>query len=427
MSRNRSILHACHALAFGESVRLHSATRSYRGSDRLHKTAHSLFSEKILLAWIEEVVELYFMALSCDFIQSTNNSIRLPETAFPTVDDFVKDIKKGGVGAMELCAMHMKTQGQYLARSLSFRGATFEIIKEDLPEDFITMYDACTVLWSRIVAEMNSPSAGLSGIEARQARSRMWNAHQRFWAQMCMAAKVKPTVEAAEEALRHGCCVVIGLQNTGESVTTDVGSKGQQDEPASSSESIVRQFLAHHCNSMSDSARSALLGELSKIKLPNNPLDEIIFRLGGPTKVAEMTGRKHRYEFVKGKWVYVSRTKDRISTDSINVFERKKFQTGEKLVAIISEAASTGISLQADRRARNHRRRVHITLQLPWSAEKAVQQMGRTHRSNQISAPAFKLMLSPIGGEWRFASTVANRLQSLGALTQGISWPYIAY
>jgi hypothetical protein len=63
-----------------------------------------------------------------------------------------------------------------------------------------------------------------------------------------------------------------------------------------------------------------------------------------------MTGRKGRVVAREGtgEVEYELRTADTdITLELMNMAEKEKFMRGEKLVAIISEAASSGISLQA--------------------------------------------------------------------------------
>jgi hypothetical protein len=61
-------------------------------------------------------------------------TVSKPAHVYTPVTDFLSGVKNGGVGAMELVAMHMKAQGQYVSRNLSFKGATFEICEEPLSE-----------------------------------------------------------------------------------------------------------------------------------------------------------------------------------------------------------------------------------------------------------------------------------------------------
>lgn len=51
-----------------------------------------------------------------------------------------------------------------------------------------------------------------------------------------------------------------------------------------------------------------------------------------------------------------------VTMEMVNMHEKQLFMDGKKLVAVISEAGSAGVSLQADRRAANQ---VHLPLPLP--------------------------------------------------------------
>src|SRR3546814_9458980 len=92
---------------------------------------------------------------------------------------------------------------------------------------------------------------------------------------------------------------------------------------------------------------------------------------------------------------------------------------GTKRILVFSDAGGTGRSYHADLTAKNQMRRVHFLLEPGWRADAAIQGLGRTNRTNQASAPLFRPVTTDVRGERRFISTIARRLDSLGALTRG--------
>ena len=266
-------------------------------------------------------------------------------TAFESAGAFKNAIEKRGVGAMELVAMDMKARGLFLARTLSYQNAEFGITTCDMSEEDIALYDTCTAMWMRIRVMFDDEIE--QGGSKMQLNGAYWGAHQRFYKEFCMATKIDDLVAVAKDAVEEReMCVVIGLQSTGEaSMVRQLDQNRLQAGFLSTCEDQLRIMISKLQEFMHKrpgvNAIKTLTAELDAMALPPNALDSIIDRLGGTRCVAEMTGRTHRIvRDSKGGMAVEKRTSTSSSstdgaTDSMNTSERKAFQSGEKLYAIL--------------------------------------------------------------------------------------------
>ncbi|XP_039030219.1 protein FORGETTER 1-like [Hibiscus syriacus] len=199
--------------------------------------------------------------------------------------------------------------------------------------------------------------------------------------------------------LVHPACLVPPITDLVPENWSCYSCKEKTDEYMQARHAYIEELLKRYEQALQ--RKSKILDIIRSLDLPNNPLDDFIDQIGGPDKVAEMTGRRGMLvRASSGKGVtYQARNTKEVTMEMVNMHEKQVFMDGKKFVSLISEAGSAGVSLHADRRA--------------------VNQFGRTHRSNQASAPEYRLLFTNLGGERRFASIVAKRLESLGALTQG--------
>lgn len=164
--------------------------------------------------------------------------------------------------------------------------------------------------------------------------------------------------------------------------------------------------------------RDELIAKLASLPPVPGALDQLIQHFGTDT-VAEVTGRSRRIIRKAGKGVTVDRLVVENRAASANLAETQAFMDDGKQVLVFSDAGGTGRSYHAELSARNTRLRVHYLLEAGWKADTAIQGLGRTHRTNQKQAPLFRPITTNVKAEKRFLSTIARRLDTLGAITRG--------
>ncbi len=405
---------------------------------------------------------LYASATGASNVNNLAYAVRLglwgPETAFPTRDLFIEEIAAGGIAAMEVVARDLKSMGLYTARALSFAGVEYEMLEHILSTEQIGIYDRYADAWGLIHQNMEAALEatnvvdGISGDTLNAgakaaARSRFESVKQRFFQQLLMSMKLPSLFPAIEGHLADGMACVVQLVSTGEAMLDrrladlDEEDRDELDIDLSPREYLFdylsRAFPTRQMETYRDlegelrsrpmidddgnpvhsaeaiARRDACMEELGAMPPIASALDAIVTRFGGD-KVAEITGRSRRLSTASDGRQLVQRRSARS-----NAAETDAFMEGRKQILIFSDAGGTGRSYHASLDIPNQRRRVHFLLEPGWRADAAIQGLGRTHRTHQACAPLFRPVTTDCRGERRFISTIARRLDSLGALTRG--------
>jgi len=405
---------------------------------------------------------LYASATGASDVNNLAYAVRLglwgPSTAFRSREEFIDQIRAGGIAAMELVARDLKAQGLYQARALSFAGVEYEILRHDLTPEQIAIYDAYADAWAIIHRNMEEALALTGVVDAFEggtlnsaaksaARSRFESTKQRFFNQVLLSMKLPTLIAAINTHLDADQAIVVQLVSTSESIldrrldSLSAEDAAEPDIDLSPRENVIdylerafptQQMSVHtddtgkaYSMPMFDDAgrpvhnqaaieqRNALIEQLCAMPPIKPALDGIIEHYG-PQAVAEVTGRTKRLITRSDGTQQVERR-----SPQSNLAESAAFMRGDKRILVFSDAGGTGRSYHASLDAANQRQRVHFLLEPGWRADRAIQGLGRTHRTHQARAPLFRPVTTDCKGELRFTSTIARRLDSLGALTRG--------
>ena len=375
-------------------------------------------------------------------------------TPFPSVEAFVEKVSAGGIAAMELVAKDLKSMGLYLARSVSYDGVDYRTLVHDLESHQAQTYDRCAQAWQVVLRNIQDAlevtKADKCGRARAAAYSQFWGAHQRFFLHVLVAMSAPSLIRDMEARLASGESCVVQLVSTMEAATErayakavkngddlrdlDVTPRDQllqfveasfpttlyeeyEDDDGRLRSRPVKNAAGDFVQSPEAvAARNRLMLEVGAVSVPHGVLDQVVAHFG-PEAVAEVTGRGRRFvtKTVDGVEQVVEERRTRRTCNA----EADEFMAGKRRVLVFSQAGGTGRSYHSDLAAENQQRRVLYCVEPGWSSARCVQGMGRVHRANQACPPELVLVTTNLRAQRRFLSTIARRLDQLGALTKG--------
>jgi hypothetical protein len=285
---------------------------------------------------------------------------------FADFSAFLIAMERGGVAAMEMLCRDLKSVGTYLARTISY-GLTRLADGSIVPESAVEyeplvhrmtdaeqrQYDEIADLRSELLVAFESGEKKACQRRNAGRYAQFYSAQQRFFLQLMMAYALPDVMPEIEKDLAQGRSVVVSLFNTGEAQADrkvrDARAQGLElrEMDATPREMIVQlienQFPIYQYQERTDPVtgnvisvrvedtagnpeishenqrrQRELLDKVADIDFPHNPMDALTARFG-VDKVAEISGRTHRWE--NGR--YVRRKLHGVHRRQLNEYERR--------------------------------------------------------------------------------------------------------
>ena len=203
---------------------------------------------------------------------------------------------------------------------------------------------------------------------------------QQFFLRLIVYLKVKEAIKMIEEYLEKGRSVVVSVSNTGAATLNRSKENGN-----------CITYFQEICDDYG-----------IDVEFKEEPIDSII-NYFGRENVSEITGRRIRPSTTRNKYEKIPKN------------EIESFQKNKKRIAILSRAGGMGLSLHDND---GKYPRTHIVLEIPWSGEDFLQQMGRIYRSNAYSLPEYVFLVSEIPSEYRMIMSIVKKLKNMGAIVK---------
>ena len=373
---------------------------------------------------------------------------------FATRAEFVQAIEAGGVAAMEVLARDLKALGLYASRSLSYEGVEYELVEHALTPEQTRIYDAYAgafqIIHNNLTAALEATnvtgSSGTLNAQAKSAaRSAFESAKQRFFNHLITAMKTPTLIASIDRDLAAGHAAIVQIVSTGEAlmerrlaeipteewgdVSVDITPREyvldylahsfptQLFEPFTdeegnlSSRPVFRDGQPVQCRDAVE-RRDRMIERLAALPPVPGALDQIVQRFG-TDQVAEVTGRSRR----------IVRKGDRLASRTapappISPKPRPSWTTRSASSSSPTPAAPdapiTPISARGTGACASTICSRPAGRPTPPSRASAAR-TAPTRRSRRCSGP----VATNVKAEKRFLSTIARRLDTLGAITRG--------